>query len=180
MGNQGESCLSQPEVLSYRQPRLSTHVDARLWRARSAPPSPRHAHPGVETRGYGRRALVRHQLRIQGALRSELTRNIRSGAPMSGTNNAPETPSFNSPDRYMIPREVEYRLGISPSTRRRWTNRGLLRAYPLGPYYRTGPGDNQGGNRNGSRVRYSERQVNELFERIKKGELARSPKPLDT
>lgn len=98
---------------------------------------------------------------------------------MSKTNNAPEIPTSNSPDRYMMPREVEHRLGISPSTRRRWTNRGLLRAYPLGPYYRPGPGENREGNRNGSRVRYSEKQVTDLFERIKKGELARSPKPLD-
>lgn len=80
----------------------------------------------------------------------------------------------------MMPREVERRLGISPSTRRRWTNRGLLRAYPLGPYYRPGPGENREGNRNGSRVRYSEKQVNDLFERIKRGELAHSPKPLDS
>ena len=99
--------------------------------------------------------------------------------PLSKSNRAPETPHPDSVDRYMMPREVEHRLGISPSTRRRWTNRGLLRAYPLGPYYRPGPGDNRGGNRNGSRVRYSEKQVNELFERIKRGELAHSPKPLD-
>ena len=77
----------------------------------------------------------------------------------------------------MMPAEVERRLGISPPTRRRWTNRGLLRAYPLGPYYQPGPGHPRGGNRNGSRVRYSEAEVNELFERIKRGELARSPKP---
>lgn len=82
-------------------------------------------------------------------------------------------------DRYMMPREVEERLGISPSTRRRWTNRGLLRAIPLGPYYRPGPGGGRKGNRNGSRVRYSELEVNDLFERIKKGELARPPKPVD-
>lgn len=82
-------------------------------------------------------------------------------------------------DRYMMPREVEHRLGISPSTRRRWTNRGLLRAYPLGPYYQPGPSDNRRENRNGSRVRYSERQVNDLFERIKRGELARPPKPAE-
>ncbi|CAM5368007.1 hypothetical protein SVIRM249S_01946 [Streptomyces viridochromogenes] len=29
-------------------------------------------------------------------------------------------------------------------------------------------------------MRYSEKQVNDLFERIKRGELARSPKPLDS
>lgn len=103
-----------------------------------------------------------------------------SGAPISKSNKAPENPHSDSADRYMMPREVEHRLGISPSTRRRWTNRGLLRAYPLGPYYRPGPGDNREGNRNGSRVRYSEKQVNELFERIKRGELAHSPKPLDS
>lgn len=95
------------------------------------------------------------------------------------TNKASQTPNSNPPDRYMMPHEVERRLGISPSTRRRWTNRGLLHAVPLGPHYRPGPGDNRGGNRNGSRVRYSEHQVNDLFDRIKNGELARSPKPLD-
>ncbi|GHE67456.1 hypothetical protein GCM10018771_56630 [Streptomyces cellulosae] len=98
---------------------------------------------------------------------------------MTRKEKALETGSFVLDDRYMMPREVEHRLGISPSTRRRWTNRGLLRAYPLGPYYQPGPGDNRRGNRNGSRVRYSERQVNDLFERIKRGELARSPKPAE-
>jgi predicted site-specific integrase-resolvase len=77
-------------------------------------------------------------------------------------------------DRYLLPVEVEHRLGISPTTRRRWTNRGLLRAYPLGPHYQPGPG----GNRNGSRVRYSEHEVNDLFERIRHGALAVSPRPL--
>lgn len=106
-------------------------------------------------------------------------RNIDCGTAMTRTEKKSETSSSSSPDRYMMPSEVEHRLGISPSTRRRWTRRGLLRAVPLGPYYRPGPGDNRGGNRNGSRVRYSEHEVNDLFERIKKGELARSTKPLD-
>ena len=75
----------------------------------------------------------------------------------------------------MMPSEVEERLGISPATRRRWTNRGLLHAIPLGPYYRPGPG----GNRNGSRVRYSEVEVAGLFERLKEGVLAVPSKPLD-
>jgi hypothetical protein len=79
----------------------------------------------------------------------------------------------------MMPSEVEKRLGISPSTRRRWTNGGLLHAIPLGPHYRPGPGKNRAGNRNGSRVRYSESEVAALFESLKKGELARSRKPLD-
>lgn len=98
---------------------------------------------------------------------------------MSRKSNAVETVSSHSADRYMMPVEVESRLGISPATRRRWTNRGLLRAYPLGPYYRPGPTGKGAGNRNGSRVRYSEAEVNDLFERIKQGELACSPKPLD-
>jgi hypothetical protein len=102
-----------------------------------------------------------------------------SGASISESKRASETAPSDSVDRYMMPREVEHRLGISPSTRRRWTNRGLLHAIPLGPYYRPGPGDNRGGNRNGSRVRYSEREVNDLFERIKNGALAQPPKLLD-
>jgi hypothetical protein len=96
---------------------------------------------------------------------------------MATTNKASDTASAIPHDRYMMPAEVERRLGISPATRRRWTNRGLLRAYPLGPYYQPGPGHNRGGNRNGSRVRYSEEEVNELFTRIKQGVLARPPKP---
>jgi hypothetical protein len=94
---------------------------------------------------------------------------------MGKADKSPEIASAVLTDRYMMPVEVERRLGISPATRRRWTNRGLLTAYPLGPYYRPGPG----GNRNGSRVRYSEVEVNDLFERIKRGELTGSPKPLD-
>ena len=86
-----------------------------------------------------------------------------------------DTPTTPRPDRYLVPAEVEFRLGVSPATRRRWTNRGLLRAYPLGPHYQPGPG----GSRNGSRVRYSELEVNDLFERIRRGELARSASPAD-
>jgi hypothetical protein len=97
---------------------------------------------------------------------------------MAKSNAAPDTASVISHDRYMMPAEVERRLGISPATRRRWTNRGLLHAYPLGPHYQPGP-RGKWGSQNGSRVRYSEAEVNELFERIKRGELARSRKPSD-
>jgi len=90
------------------------------------------------------------------------------------------TNSTEAPDRYIVPREVEIRLGISPSTRRRWTARGLLKAYPLGPFYRTGVSYSQEGNRNGSRVRYSRNEVEDLARRIREGELGRSPKPLDS
>jgi hypothetical protein len=82
-------------------------------------------------------------------------------------------------DSYIIPFEVESRLGISASTRRRWTRRGLLRAYPLGPNYQPGASNNREGNGNGSRVRYSEAEVVDLMGRIKRGELARSLKPAD-
>lgn len=87
-----------------------------------------------------------------------------------------DSATSESVSRYMLPCEVECRLGISASTRRRWTNRGLLRAYPLGPHYRPGVG----GSRNGSRVRYIEAEVNDLFHRIKRGEMAQSPKPQKT
>jgi hypothetical protein len=97
------------------------------------------------------------------------------GDAMSESKNGPGNPV----EHYIVPSEVESRLGISPATRRRWTNRGLLRAYPIGPFYRPGPGPNREGNRNGSRVRYREADVNALAEAIKKGELARSPKPLE-
>ncbi|MCG7202357.1 helix-turn-helix domain-containing protein [Streptomyces arenae] len=110
---------------------------------------------------------------------SSQTENANTDASISKSKQAPESTTTDSTDRYMMPREVEERLGISPSTRRRWTNRGLLHAYPLGPYYRPGPGDNPEGNRNGSRVRYSEHEVNDLFERIKNGALAEPPKLQD-
>ena len=139
----------------------------------------RPARPVREPLGHGRRDLVGKWADVQGVSRLRFIRSIDCGTAMKRAEKTLEAPSSNSPDRYMMPREVEHRLGISPSTRRRWTNRGLLRAVPLGPYYRPGPGDNRGGNRNGSRVRYSEHEVNDLFERIKKGELASSPKPLD-
>ena len=76
-------------------------------------------------------------------------------------------------DRYIVPRDVEIRLGISASTRRRWTQRGLLRAYPLGPFYRPGRSFSPEGRRNGSRVRYSYLEVEALAQRIREGELGR-------
>lgn len=85
--------------------------------------------------------------------------------------------SIERGSHYIVPAEVEKILAISPATRRRWTNRGLLRAYPIGPFYRPGRSTGQEGNRNGSRVRYLEEEVRDLAESIRNGDLARAPKP---
>jgi hypothetical protein len=119
---------------------------------------------------------VRSQL-MQSACCIRWRVKLHAGKLMSDKNRRQELPSFGRQSRYIVPAEVEKVLAISPATRRRWTNRGLLRAYPIGPFYRPGPSVDQEGRRNGSRVRYLEEEVNDLAERIRNGDFTRTQKP---
>ena len=83
--------------------------------------------PGRRGRHATHSGMARRAGRGSCLLRGEETRVMyRSG---NSVKDVPTRPA----DRYLLPVEVEHRLGISPTTRRRWTNRGLLRAYPLAP-----------------------------------------------
>lgn len=126
---------------------------------------------------HGQTGGTPHQLL---SARRKMSRTVHPpnyGDVMVQQKKGPQQSSEERAQRYIVPSEVEQRLGISPATRRRWTNHGLLRAYPIGPFYRPGSGPNREGNRNGSRVRYLEEEVNALAASIKSGALGRSPKP---